>query len=730
LVRAGVWALVLALGPGAASAAADAASLYRGPAPRPGPDILYSRAARAPQLTNAGIWRAAPILISGASSYRNGEFVYQDFLYDDRGARSAQSDPADPRAGDLFSRTAGSYTYPTAPAYAGNAADLVELRVRPTSRSTAFRITLNTMVDPEVAAATIAIGTSPAPRPFPHGANVSAPAELFLTVHGGRATLIDAASGRALAAPSARVDSRRRQLQAVVPRSVWDPARSRIRLAAGVGLWDKGAGQYLVPGARADATHPGGAGSLTRPAAFFNVAFRHTEPLPKLDPTILTSPEWWRDLEQSDALTGGDISRFSATVDFRKLRSGRRDDMTGRAGGVPRYGAMNRILASHTESKQGVDYSQSCKRGRACEGQFLGRLQPYSIYVPRPRPRRRRLGLTLLLHSLTANYNQFSGTRNQSQFANRAGGRSIVITPEARGPGGFYEDMAGADVFEVWADVARRYRLNPRLTATAGYSMGGFGTYKFAAQYPDLFAAAQPTVGALSIPARQLASARWVPFLSWNATADELVPQPLYRVATQRLDALGYRYELDQYAPVAPAPPIPTPQHISLAGGDQYAPAARFLSRKLVSRNPPRVTFVANPENDYPNRGTAADHAYWLSRIRTRSTGLGEIDVRSEGLGLGDPTPSATKTGVGVLIGGALGPRPFARTSKTWSKAPRTGRRNRLTIKAENIARVTIHAARAGVGCNARLTVESDGPIAVRLTGCAGKGRARTRTFG
>jgi hypothetical protein len=39
-------------------AAADPGSLYQGPGPRPGPDILYAKPARAPQLTNAGVWAA------------------------------------------------------------------------------------------------------------------------------------------------------------------------------------------------------------------------------------------------------------------------------------------------------------------------------------------------------------------------------------------------------------------------------------------------------------------------------------------------------------------------------------------------------------------------------------------------------------------------------------------------------------------------------------------------
>src|SRR5207249_2610186 len=129
---------------------------------------------------------------------------------------------------------------------------------------------------------------------------------------------------------------------------------------------------------------------------------------------------------------------------------------------------MDRILVSHFETGQGADFSVNCfpastSGGSNCPGQYQGVLQPYAIYVPSGPMPRQGYGMTLLLHSLSTNCNQYLGSRNQSQFGDRDGG-SIVITPEARGPDGFYDSYAGADVFEVWADVTRRYRLDPDWT--------------------------------------------------------------------------------------------------------------------------------------------------------------------------------------------------------------------------------------------------------------------------
>ena len=72
-----------------ASAAVSPASV----AILPGPAALNDPAPRSPQMENTGIWQADPILISGASAYRKGEFLYQDYLYDDRGATT--NEPAD-----------------------------------------------------------------------------------------------------------------------------------------------------------------------------------------------------------------------------------------------------------------------------------------------------------------------------------------------------------------------------------------------------------------------------------------------------------------------------------------------------------------------------------------------------------------------------------------------------------------------------------------------------------
>jgi hypothetical protein len=573
------------------------------------------------------------------------------------------------------------------------------------------------MTDPSLVAFSIAIGGTPGvPMPFPNGAGVTAPADLFLTVHPGGsgmvAELVQAGTNAPVGpASSVSVDAGRRQVEVRVPHTAWNPGNGMVRLAAGVGLWNKAGNSYIQPvSPTATADQPGG-GAPGSPA-FFNVAFRGDEPMPLVSDVFnaARSPAWWRDRAQGEALATGDVSPFHADVDFGKLAAGTRDD-----GGVPQNGPIDRILVSRYDFGQGADWSQTCLTDHVgCRAKTKGQLQPYAIYVPRKPMPSAGYGMTLLMHSLSTNYNQYLTSRNQSQFGERGPG-SIVITPEARGPDGAYFGPAGADVFEVWADVARRYKLDPAWTVSTGYSMGGIGTFKLAEQFPDLFAKAQPTVGS-SDDTEMVANLRNVPTLMWNGYTDELVPPPSYLPTAQELDRLGYRYELDIYAPG---------EHNSLAINDQFAPAADFLGTTKADRDPAHVTYVVNPALDYPKLGFVADHAYWMSKLRLRSTKAdssgdphGTVDVLSHGFGEGDAKASDTGHGAGALTGGGVPAYPFTRQFRTWGGTPRIANANRIDLLARNVSTATIDVDRAKVRCDVRMDVDTDGPITIRFAGC------------
>ena len=687
-------------------------------AARPGPDLLYAPAPDAPQLQNTGPWKAAPILVSGAESYRSGEFLYQDYLFDDHGGFGGVDDPNDPfnQVENMFSPKRGTLSYPTdTNTYANNAADLVEFRVRPLGDATAFRVTLNSMKSADAAAFTIALGDSDQKYAWPHGANVRSPAELFLTVHGDKADLIRASDGKAVSpAPTSTVDLTRRQIDVRVPHSAWNPGRRTVRMAMGVGLWDKQAGTYLQPGPTASSTAPGGASPSRE--ALFNMAFRTEEPVPKINtPGIANTiveghvlvqqdATYWRERQQGDVLASGDVTPFAADVSFRKLIKKGRDDS-----GVPKTGDIDRIFASHSVFGQGADYNAKCLTSSAaeCTGRYVGQLQPYALYVPKKRLPKKGFGFVVTMHGLSANYNEFLGSNEVRQFGDRGTG-SIVASPEGRGPDGSYKSYAEADVFEMWADVARNYQLTPSLTDITGYSMGGGGTYRLAGRWPDLFARAFPIVGPPTSVA-SFKSLRNVPVMAWYGHTDELVGPEMSEEAFLNAEQSGIRYDHWEFVPAG---------HITEGNNDEYGPAADFFGNHTVDPNPPHVTYTYDPSQD-PKALSPSNHAYWISDIKlTDPSSAGSVDVRSHGFGVGDAPVLPVKLGVGTLDGGSHGSIPYERRTIDWGPAPSEPKADALDVVVSNVTSLVIDPKRAQVDCNAKINLTSDVQTNVILAGC------------
>ncbi|MDX6215631.1 MAG: hypothetical protein QOG99_1215, partial [Frankiales bacterium] len=514
---------------------------------------------------------------------------------------------------------------------------------------------------------------------------------------------------------SARVDTLRRQVEIRVPHSVWNPGTTKVRTTVGVGLWDVSAGRYLAPApGAATATTPGGGPGT----AIVNVGPRTAEPQPFIVGATMAdtaagaaaTTAFWRDRSQSMQLTRGDVTPFASEVDFGKLRRHVHDDS-----GVPVTGPIDRLFASHYSYGQGLDPTRVCfdlassfAAGAACKGSLVGQLQPYSLYVPAKKPAARGYGMTLLLHSLSANYNQYAATHNQSQLGDRGTG-SLVLTPAGRGPDGFYAGTPEADTFEAWADVARHYRLDPSWTTVSGYSMGGFGTFRMLARWPDLFSRGFSVVGAPGSVADQLASLRNTPLLSWNSTEDELVNISTTKATIDSLTRAGVRFEEHLHL---------TADHLTLAANDEYAPGAAWLGQDTVDRNPFHVTFVVDPSEDAKAATVVADHAYWLSGLR----GHGTVDAVSTGFGHGDAVLNPVIDGAGVLTGGEIPALAYESESRTWGPLRSLLKSNSLLLKANGITAVTIDAARARLTCDAVFWVRTNVPMKVTFCG-------KTRTY-
>jgi hypothetical protein len=206
-----------------------------------------------------------------------------------------------------------------------------------------------------------------------------------------------------------------------------------------------------------------------------------------------------------------------------------------------------------------------------------------------------------------------------------------------------------------------------------------------------------------------LASLRHVPLRMWVGALDELVQIPFTLQHADAVDAAGLRHEFDVF---------PTADHFALAVNDEYGLAADFLGNRRVARNPARVSYVTNTGMNFPALGYVANKAYWLSQIRNRDPGLGELDAFSHGFGRGDPPVLATQNGVGVLTGGFFPALTFTSQIQKWGQAPAQPRRKRLQLDLTNVERVRVDVQRARIGCRPKLDITSDGPAKVILGGC------------
>ena len=92
-------------------------------------------------------------------------------------------------------------------------------------------------------------------------------------------------------------------------------------------------------------------------------------------------------------------------------------------------------------------------------------------------------------------------------------------------------------VKELIDSVSRKYRVDPTRIYLTGYSMGGYGTYATAIEYPELFAAIAPVCG-WSDP-EDAARLKHVPVWAFHGDADPLVPWKMSRAMVETIKKAG-----------------------------------------------------------------------------------------------------------------------------------------------------------------------------------------------
>lgn len=733
----GGGALGLNLATVEASAAAPSSGCPRGnggsPAaddgnvPRPGPDVLYEPPVSAPQLEAHGRWRADPLLVCGADAHVDGEYVFQSFPYDDNGANTSVTiDPPSPHPDDhTFGPMTGDVVYPSdVETYGHNAADLLEFRAQPTGDGVVYRITLNTMLEPDVAAVAIGIdrdrsGGSGAEWGYGIGDLGDLGLDHVLLTWGPDAELDGNPDGA-----NSWVDVDRNQIYVEAD---LDPDGETWRHYAVLGLYDEEAHAFKQIEQQPDDERPGGARGQDPPPVF-NVGFRFNDQEPLGTPNVKSESAeqefedaieeatgsravgygHWRDHAQAMALADGDISEFFTDIDFDALQRNRTRFR------VPRTGFFNRLYASRYDLGEGIDVLETSRDADV----LLNNVVPYAMYVPEDYDPSESYPFHVHLHSLTATCNQYaSWTPN---FLRELGDErgTIIMTPSGRGPVVPYHDQAELDVFEAMADVRARYSVDMDRVTLGGYSNGGIGTHKLSAQFPDLFAHSLPIVGSvgdrtthdhyydLEILADNL---RTVPLQMWSSVADELAPSPLAMKFERRLRELGWRYKHRIFPE----------DHLSHGYFDDWDGAIDFLDDVSRETNPQRVRYRAVPEFDNEEMDLVHDGAHWIQKIEVDDeTRSGVVDVHSKAFGTRLPLRDEFHRP-------GTEPRPHLKRGIEWTEDltnPSPPPENTLEVDLEDATSVTLHVEAAAIDPRepVDLVVESTTSATIELRSSVG----------
>jgi len=625
-----------------------------------------------------------------------GAFFWSDFIYDDNGAFGAASGNGE----SAGSPTGGTYSYPHDPAPEAlaqrNGADLFRIGIGVGANDSWWRIDWNTLVSPDVPIAVFGLDTDDSAATgtptWPAGAGVrSAGLDAALIVSGAGAWLVTGPLLSQTTSVSAlggahSVDMASRSFVVRLPRAALAPSGTwRVRVVSGLA---DASGQAF-------AAVPPERGALVGQPAVYNAGYR----------TFAQEEggglRFWQDGAQGQALAIGDVSAFSAVVDWAQLEA-----QVNEPEPLP-TGLSIRWYVSSLELGQG----KALDVGTAADHRpnYIGRVQPYTVYVPTTYQPNTPAPLTWLLHSYTQNHNQYL-VSNPNFLADACEARgSICATPLGRGPDMFYLEEAQLDFFEVWNRVAAAYSLDPERTVISGYSMGGYGTYLLAMLYPELFAravvlAGPPGCGGLEVvpgmplsapgstceaagPSEpMLPNLRWLPTYLAHGGADQLAPIAATQAQVDALDALGLRYRFDLH---------PAEDHVGFVVKDGFAAAAEFMGSAPRAIDPGRIDYIFEPVVARPDLGFAPAGAWWVQEAVARDASLRTASIQARSLA--DPDPDIAELVRSQTAIPDAEPSPAVRRELDWVLGARPPAEPSAVALLANIGSLALDLARAGL---------------------------------
>ncbi len=684
-------------------------------------------------------WHGATTELGGTWQVSSGELVYQDHLFDDLG-------PNTNRRGQqhgTVENPKGDYRYPTDEGrYGYNAADLQELRLAADDDNLWLLARMSTLKANDSTVVSVGLDTdsdATEASDWPYQAGIKVPGvDTVVTMWGAGGSVTDLASGRTtdLDDVAADTDNANNAIEARVPRS-FVPASGTVKVWAVTGLWDPAAKTFMAVADSPTTTTPGGGSPLVT-TRVWNVAFRENE------------AGMFMEDNQAEALQSGNIAAYHAEIKIDDLVRGIDDPYDFTTGRV--YAVIIDTGFSIPPLNEGVSYAGVSGRFQGVGGQaltqkfeFLGRYQPYCVYVPKAHNGTTVLPGALALHGIGGSHSTYAtrpgfesdmgeGDLNEDGTPDVAS--MYVITPLARGAS-FYADYGEADTLAALADAERRFPIDRDRLYLTGYSMGGYGVYRLASLYPDLFAAAvvwagysgefvgsyttnplnQVTGGDghtgktnIGDPVDTLENLRNLPLVHLSGTNDEIVPTVGQYAAPRRLAELGYRSRWDVY---------PGYEHLTFALVDDWKQPRMWLERFPTRASRPRVVDYRFSDG-WTAKGLAQtlglDHgnAWWVRDLEMRDhteDGLKLASAHLESWRIADKAHTAKTSTTPAAL-----PTPHVQQLVSWTDGNALDIANRLNLNLTGVGSVTVDLADAALdGCGLEMNVVTDGKVTIRL---------------
>jgi pimeloyl-ACP methyl ester carboxylesterase len=290
--------------------------------------------------------------------------------------------------------------------------------------------------------------------------------------------------------------------------------------------------------------------------------------------------------------------------------------------------------------------------------------QPYALYVPPNLEPGRKYPLVLSLHSEDSDHRLNLAQVLSAQPRTGYGGYAVaaplrdvpflVACPLARGSMG-YQGIAEQDVYDVLADVERRFPVDEDRVYLTGISMGGGAALRLTLTRPDVWAAVAPLCADILSGSDEFAGNLLdVPVRLFHGDLDPIVPVASSRALQKRLLDAGVPVTYFEY---------PAVRHN--VWDRVYRDGGVFDWFDSLRRNP-------NPEHvRFATRSYQYSSAYWV-RIDSLTPGmLAVIDARREGTDLRIDTVNIDGF---TIRGGASAGRIFVDGAPVrMQRAPRTG---------------------------------------------------------